>query len=149
MNQLIDLYIYSWESDRLKILLFKRADGKIYQNQWRMVGGKKEGDETSWQAALREMKEETGLEPAEFWVLPSINHFYEHKKDKIHLIPAFAAKIPFNSIIQLNSEHSEYKWVYPEEASHYLQWPEQNRLISLLSTIVLHDNILPEWRIEI
>jgi len=112
-----------------------------------MVGGKRESNETAWQAALREMKEETGLVPIDFWVLPSVNHFYEHKRDQIHLIPAFAAEIPFDSEILLDSEHSDYNWIDPEETETYLNWPEQVRLLHLLSGILNNGSILPEWRI--
>jgi dihydroneopterin triphosphate diphosphatase len=42
---------------------FSKGPGKIYEGQWRMIGGKVDPDETYWEGALRELKEETGLRP--------------------------------------------------------------------------------------
>ncbi len=147
MSGLIDLYLYSIDSGKLRFLLFHRAKGKIYQNQWRMIGGKQEESETHWQAALRELKEETGLTPNRFWTIPSLNHFYEPKTDQIRLIPAFAAEISMSSEILLDDEHSQYRWIEVDQISEYIQWPEQQRLLELVSAIVQRNEILPEWQI--
>ena len=148
MTGLIDLYVYSLTEDEIKFLLFKRAKGKIYQSQWRMIGGKREANETYWQTALREMREETGLTPEDFWTVPSLNHFYEHKTDQIHMIPAFAARISADAHILLNDEHSEYCWMHPEQAVQSTNWPEQRRLMNLIEQIACREGILPEWRIK-
>jgi dihydroneopterin triphosphate diphosphatase len=92
-KKLIDLYPYRVTDDQPEFLLLKRSKGRIYQGQWRMIGGKVEEGEAYWQAALRELDEETGLVPLKFWTLPSINQFYEAKTDQILSIPAFAAEI--------------------------------------------------------
>lgn len=150
MKKLIDVYPYKIENDQPFFLIFKRSAKKIYANQWRMVGGKVTEGETRWEAALRELKEETGLVPDTFWVVPSVNQFYEAKTDMIHTIPAFAAGLSANAEINLDEEHTEYKWVKADEISHYIPWPEQRRLIKLIHTILTDNSyqILPEWLIE-
>lgn len=151
MKKLIDVYPYKIEDGVPEFLIFKRSTNKVYANQWRMVGGKVQEGETRWKAALRELKEETGLVPNTFWVIPSVNRFYEPKTDMIHAIPAFAAQLNPNADIRLDEEHTDYKWVKADEISRYIPWPEQRRLIKLIHTI-LTDNlyqILPEWLIEI
>ena len=69
-----------------EFLLLLRSKNKIYANQWRMVGGKVKEGETYWEGALRELKEELGLEPDFFWVIPSVNTFYEPSSDQLHQI---------------------------------------------------------------
>lgn len=151
MKKLIDVYPYRLKNGYPEFLILKRSSGKIYANQWRMIGGKVKGGEKSWQAALRELKEETGLLPEKFWVLPSINQFYESSTDTIHSIPAFAGELLYDSAIKLDDEHSEYNWVKFERIEPYIIWPEQRRLIKLTHDILTDQflEILPEWLIDI
>lgn len=146
--RLIDLYVYRVDAGGVRFLLLHRAPGKLYAGQWRMVGGKVREGETHWQAALREMQEETGLAPREFWALPSVNQFYDHERDCVHTIPAFAARVDDADRITLDSEHTESRWVAAYEAETLLPWPEQVRLIQLLERIVLRNGIIPQWRID-
>ena len=148
-KKLIDLYPYRVDNGEVSFLLFRRAKGKIYEGQWRMIGGKVKDRETYWQAALRELKEETNLVPKSFWTVPSINQFYEHSTDKILSIPAFAAELHPDKSIRLNAEHTEFTWIQPDEASTYIQWPEQIRLIELTNRLITSNKILDDWRVPI
>lgn len=148
-KKLVDLYPYRLTDDDPEFLLFRRAKGKIYQGQWRMIGGKVNSGETYWQAALRELKEETGLIPKTFWTIPDLNTFYEHKTDLILQIPAFAAEIKKDATPSLDDEHSEFKWVKVSEIELFIQWPEQKRLIRLTNTILTSDKILDDWLVTL
>lgn len=146
MLKLIDLYVYRvTDNSRLSVLLLKRSGRKIYSGQWRMIGGKAEADEPRWRAALRELKEETGLTPDLFWSVPTLNHFYEHQTDQIHLIPAFAASVGGEVEIRLDDEHETFRWVDISEISAYIFWPEQKRIIQCIEEIVMNQKILKEW----
>lgn len=151
MKKLIDVYPYRIKEGTPQFLIFKRSDEKIYGNQWRMVGGKVEEHESSWEGALRELKEETGLTPIKFWAIPSVNQFYEPKTDTVHAIPAFAAELKDGAEIQLDDEHSSYRWVTIAEAETRINWPEQRRLMKLTYEILTDQflEILPEWIIKI
>ena len=48
-----------------EVLLLKRTDTLV--GEWCQVAGKIEEGETAWQAALRELNEETGLTPTTFY----------------------------------------------------------------------------------
>lgn len=148
-KRLIDLYAYRIVEEKPEFLLFKRAKGKIYQGQWRMTGGKVESGETYWQAALRELKEETGLTPVLFWTIPSVNTFYEHKSDTVHHIPAFAAQLQTDQIPDLDDEHTEYEWLTLEQAVKRISWPEQRRLLKLTDSIITQNEILDDWIVSI
>ena len=88
--------------------MLKRAKGKIYEGMWRMVAGKIKPNEKAWEACLREIKEETGLEIDELYSVPFINSFYEWETNKIHDIPVFLA-ITKESEVIMNDEHNEYE----------------------------------------
>lgn len=146
--QPVDVYVYRLTEKGPEFLLLKRSAGKIYANQWRMVGGKTEKSETRWQAALRELREETSLIPELFWCVPSINHFYDPRKDIVHLIPAFAVQVDQMANIVLDAEHTDYRWVDAASVEAMIHWPEQRRLMELILTILTRGEILPEWIIK-
>jgi dATP pyrophosphohydrolase len=148
MKKLIDLYPYKLINEKPAFLLLKRSADKIYSNQWRMIGGKVRDNETYWQAALRELNEETGNIPVNFWAIPTINQFYEASTDQIHHIPAFAAELDPEADIILDEEHSEAEWIYQQEAGLYLHWPEQVRIIGLIHHLITSNKILPDWIIS-
>jgi dihydroneopterin triphosphate diphosphatase len=129
--RLIDVFPYRMVEGRLELLLLRRADSVIYAGQWRMVGGKIREGEKAWEAALRELKEETGREPVHFWSVPSLNAFYEWQTDRINLIPVFAAELDRDP--SLDDEHSGFMWVTLEAAEGLVLWPEQRRLLRLIA----------------
>lgn len=148
-KRLIDLYPYKFEGKKIFYLLFKRAAGRIYDGQWRMIGGKVQSGESYWKAALRELQEETSLKPLLMWTIPSLNSFYEHQTDSILTIPAFAAEIDGSSPIILDSEHTEYAWFSLDEAIDKIYWPEQRRLIELTDSLITSNQILEDWHVPI
>ncbi len=148
-KKLIDLYPYRIIDTKPRFLLFKRSEGYIYEGQWRMIGGKVEEGEAYWQAALRELKEETGLTPQKFWTLPGINQFYEPKTDQILAIPAFAAEIEPGHEPILDEEHQKAEWFGIEDAIKIIHWPEQQRLMKLLNNLLISNQILDDWHVSI
>ena len=150
MKKLIDVYPYRIKGRNIEFLLLKRSSKKIYALQWRMVGGKVEEGESFWEAGLRELNEELSESPLQFWTVPSVNTFYEHKTDSIHQIPAFAAELEWNDKqISLDDEHSGFLWVKASRIDEYIHWPEQKRLMRLIDDILTNQQILPEWIIDL
>ena len=133
--RVVDVYPYQMDGSRCEWLVLRRASDRTYAGQWRMVGGKIHLGETAWQAALRELAEETGFARghglAAFWALPSVNTFYEWQRDAVSLTPAFAAKVTGDP--QLDAEHDAFEWLSADEAVSRLAWPEQRRLLTLAS----------------
>jgi dATP pyrophosphohydrolase len=105
-----------------------------------MVSGKIKENETAYLTALREIKEETSLTPEKFWVAPTVNSFYSPDKDYICLLPVFAAKINYDSEIKISKEHTEFKWVNPEDAKNLLAWDGQRKSVAVIVDYVLNRN---------
>jgi len=141
--RVVDVYPYVATADGPRFLILRRAAGHVYAGQWRMVGGKIDEGETGWQAALRELKEETGATPLRTWALPSINHFYDWRRDTIALIPAFAVELPTDALT-LDAEHDEAAWLPAPEAAARLAWPEQQRLLLLTASLLERGGVPPE-----
>lgn len=123
--RVIDCFVYRERGSQIEFLLLRRSSNKIYEGMWRMVGGKIEGDETAWQTALRELKEELDISVEQLFVVPFVNQFYEWEYDRINSIPVFLARITTDEIINLNHEHDAYEWLSCEEALERLVFPGQ------------------------
>ncbi len=149
MKRLIDVYVYRMVDEKPEFLFLKRSAHKIYPNQWRLVHGKVEEGEAYWQAAVREFNEETQLSAKLYWVLPTINSFYEAATDTIHHIPAFAIEVENGQDPILNDEHTAFEWATIEKAKKFITWPEQKRLLRTAHDIVNDKIIQPEWILKI
>ncbi|MEN9579371.1 MAG: hypothetical protein RJA70_2380 [Pseudomonadota bacterium] len=130
------------ESDGVfEFLLLKRAQGRIYSGDWRMVGGKIEPNETAWQACLRELKEETQLTPVRLFSVPFISRFYEWQQDRINDIPVFLAFTTGEQPI-LDHEHVDAEWLSSERAIQRLTWPGQIGGLQAAEALLRHPSPL-------
>src|SRR5687767_13020487 len=74
-----------------EFLLLRRAAGEFMAGAWAIVRGTREVGETAPAAALRELREETGLAPVEFYQLDTVDVFYLAVGDTIWHCPSFCA----------------------------------------------------------
>ncbi len=130
---LVEAHIIKIIDGKIEFLLLKRSENEKYPNIWQMVTGTIDGEEKAYQTAFREIKEETGLTPSNFWVVPKINSFYSYEKEIICLIPVFVALVDPNSKVQISDEHSEYCWLSKKEAKKRLAWPEQKKSVDIIN----------------
>lgn len=142
----VDVYPYRCRGRQHQFLVLKRHPHVMYGSTWRMVGGKILRGETGWQAALRELREETGQTPLRFWSLPSVNTFYEWETNRVTLAPAFAAELEADPV--LDDEHVEFDWVDALVAADRVSWPEQRRLLHLADELLARP-LAPEWIVPI
>ena len=73
--RVIDAYVYRKTKKGILYLILKRAKTKIYEHLWQGVAGKIKKGEKSWEAAVRELKEETGLDPIRIFVADHVSRF--------------------------------------------------------------------------
>jgi dihydroneopterin triphosphate diphosphatase len=142
--RVVDVYAYREGEAGREFLLLRRSPGRPYAGSWRMVGGKIEGVETAWEAALRELKEETGFAPRHFWAVPSANIFFDWREDRVNIAPVFAAEVDGEP--RLDGEHADWSWMDVEDACDRVVYPEQRRLLRCIDT-ALADGIPDDWHI--
>ena len=130
-SSLVEAHVFREIGNEIEFLLLKRAANEKYPGVWQMVTGSIE-NETAYQTALREIKEESNLNPKKLWVVPNINSFYSPEKDVIVMIPVFAVLVDRNQNVIISEEHSEHKWVKKEEAIKLLAWPGQRKSIEII-----------------
>ena len=112
----------------LKILLMKRVKG----NFWCHVAGKVEANETASQAILREVLEETGIQPQQLFNADFIEQFYEPSLNVIEMIPVFIGYCEQNQGVELNHEHTEYQWCNIQEAKTLAVFSNQRKLYDFI-----------------
>ena len=138
ISNLIEAHIFRETEKGIEFLLLKRSEGQPYPGLWQMVTGKIKSNEKAYQTALREIKEETGLTPVQFWVAPTVNSFYEPIGENICLIPVFAARVESDKI-KLSSEHTEYQWVDKSAAQKLLAWEGQRKAVQIIEDYFLSE----------
>src|SRR3954471_23280437 len=106
-----------------EFLQLRRAAGDYGAGMWAIVRGKIEAGETAWQAALRELKEETALEPVEFYALNTLDTFYLAHDDSVRHVPGFVAAVARDALITLNEEHDAVRWVSRDDFHTAYLWP--------------------------
>ncbi len=88
-----------------------------------------EPGETATEAALRELREETGLVPLRFYNVSRVEAFYEHRRDDVALVPVFAALVACGADARLSEEHDAAAWLAPTEAATRFSWPRERRAL--------------------
>lgn len=110
-----------------QVLLMKRTQSLA--GAWCQIAGKLEEGETAWAAALRELKEETGLTPLALYSADICEQFYEADRDTITMAPVFLAIIDADDEVRLNEEHSEHCWVSFDDACDLVDFGGQRRCL--------------------
>jgi len=124
------------KNEKDKILILKRSD-KVgtYKAQWSGVSGYIEKDEEPIDTALKEIREETGLSKNQVKFIK--------KSEPIKLIDVYNGKeynwiihpflfISKYSKINIDWEHSEYRWVLPSKIEEFDTVPGFNKVVSEL-----------------
>ena len=119
-------------------IIIKNSDGKILAlrrrendfrrpGAWDLPGGGFEKGEDLYEAALREVMEETGLTAMGLTILVarSVKGMAPPEIDNIFL--CWVAK-DWSGEIKLSDEHVEYRWVSPAEFAKLPTWDEQGFL---------------------
>lgn len=113
--------------DGHQVLLLKRTRPPI--GEWCQIAGSIEENETAWETALRELKEETGLSAERLYSADICEQFYEADRDAITIAPVFVAFISMSDTVKLNHEHSDHCWASFEEAIQLVTFAGQRRTL--------------------
>lgn len=132
----VEVYVIRKFPNETRVLVLKRSESsKKLPGKWQVVTGKIDANEKAYEAALRELKEETGIRPIYFASLQNVTSVYDHKEDTVFLIPLFIAETDIDAI-QLSDEHSEYKWLSYDDAAEKVHWLNQGENILMVEAFM-------------
>jgi 8-oxo-dGTP pyrophosphatase MutT (NUDIX family) len=121
------------ENHKDEILLIKRSSHMEYPDCWEDIGGRLEQSETPEDGLRREIFEETGIEDIEIVKPLTMFHVFRknEKKAENELIGISYWCKTKTSKVKLSDEHTDYKWVAPEEALKLTGHPALKRYLKI------------------
>lgn len=114
-------------AEEAEVLLLRRS--ATVMGEWVQITGTIEQEETAWQAALREMRDETGIIPLRLYAADICEQFYEPHRDAITVVPVFVAFVDYDVEIVLNPAHRDYKWLSLDWAEDMVAFGGQRRVL--------------------
>lgn len=133
------VYVFRHREHGAEFLLLRRTVDQYMGGTWQPVYGSIDHGETAWQAALREMREETGLAPDRLYQASTVDSFYVAASDTVYHCPVFAAEVPGDAEVTLNAEHDAFDWVHVDDVSGRLIWPGQRRAVAEIVEEIVRD----------
>jgi len=133
--QYIDVFPFAKTEDGLRFLLMRRSPDNTYPNIWQAVAGKVKGGETAWQAGIRELQEETNLNPLNFYALDHVSIYYLHASNETIHVPVFIAEVNFKDPT-LSHEHDKFQWVPLEEAVALVSWEPYRKALAAIPKLL-------------
>ncbi len=121
-----------------EILILKRSEKvRTYKGLWGVVAGYIEEDETPLKTAIKEIREEVGLDQNYFKLKKSLDpieftDFYEGKKYDWQIYP-FLFIIEKKGKINIDWEHLEYCWIKPPDIEKYKTVPHLKEIVLKIS----------------
>ncbi len=130
----VDVYVIRGANDGWDVLLMRRAPDTRCTGAWEAVHGRIEESERPEDAALRELREETGLEAERLYNV-AVQPFYLHTLGVVTLAVAFAAVVRSASV-QLGTEHDAAEWLPLEEARERVAWPRSRAALADIAVLL-------------
>jgi type II secretory ATPase GspE/PulE/Tfp pilus assembly ATPase PilB-like protein/8-oxo-dGTP pyrophosphatase MutT (NUDIX family) len=124
----IDVYVIRPLREGWRVLVLQRALDTRCPTAWEAVHGHIEEGEEPEDAALREVREETGLETARLYSV-TVQPFYLHRSHTVQLAVVFAAFVDEPASLTLGSEHQRAEWLGVDDALERFQWPREREAL--------------------
>ncbi len=134
----VAVYIYRITGHGPQFLQLRRAvDSGEYAGTWQTVYGGIKSHETAVGAALRELKEETGLKPKSFYQVEYLESFYHAARDRVAILPVFAAQVSPTAKVVVDKEHDAVRWVDMKDVATHFVWRAQREAIAIIKQDIL------------
>ena len=131
----VDAYVIRpYRADWL-VLSLQRSRGTRCPGSWETVHGRIEANERPEQAAVREVREETGLELDRLYNV-TCQPFYLHTVGVVQMAVVFAAFVTEDSHVRLGIEHERYEWLSMSEAAARFTWPREREALQHITMLL-------------
>jgi type II secretory ATPase GspE/PulE/Tfp pilus assembly ATPase PilB-like protein/8-oxo-dGTP pyrophosphatase MutT (NUDIX family) len=133
----VDVFVISPRSAGWRVLALQRVLATRCPGAWEPVHGHIEPGEEPEEAAIREVREETGLVVDRLYNA-CVQPFYLHKTHTLQLAIVFAAFVDDPATVVTGAEHQRAEWLSVEDALARFNFPAERQslrtIVELLST---------------
>ena len=120
----VDVFVIRPRREGWLVLALQRGNDTRCPGSWETVHGRIEAGERPEDAALREVREETGLEAERLYSI-TVNPFYMHRASVVTLACVFAVFVSEEADVRLDGEHVDHAWLSPDDAAARFVWPSE------------------------
>ena len=124
----VDVYLIAPDPAGWGVLTLQRSLGTRCPTAWETVHGRIESGESPEQAAVREVREETGLAVERLYNV-IVQPFYLHTLATVELAVVFAAFVRRKDPVTLGEEHMHHEWLSPDAALERFVWPRERQAL--------------------
>jgi 8-oxo-dGTP pyrophosphatase MutT (NUDIX family) len=147
---LVDVWVYRIVDADLQILMLRRSSVKVLPGLWQGVSGSIDPGERVVDAALRELREETGFVKEgvrRLSTLDFVASFLWEPLDAVMSSVHFAAEVPPDAQPRLSREHDAFEWLPADDAIARSAWPGYREAITRVRECLLDPDRAPWFRL--
>ena len=132
-----------------EFLQLRRSDDEFLAGTWAIVRGGVERGESYAAAAVRELREETGLVPRELYRSGTIESFHTQDDDTLWHSVVFCAIVERDLEPRLNEEHDAFRWTPRARIEAETLWPSERAVLSdVIREILDNGRAKPYLRVQ-
>ena len=120
----VDVHVIRPLVPEWRVLVLQRSHTTRCPGAWESVHGRIQPDERPEDAAVREVREETGLAIERLYNV-TCHPFYLHREGAVRMAVVFAALVAEPGALTLGPEHQRAEWVAVAEALERFAWPRE------------------------
>jgi 8-oxo-dGTP pyrophosphatase MutT (NUDIX family) len=124
----VDVYVIRPYRDEWLVLTLQRSAATRCPGSWETVHGRMEPGERPEHAAVREVREETGLDIDRLYNI-TCQPFYLHTLGVVQMAVVFAAFVTENAAITTSVEHVAHEWLPTALAAERFTWPREREAL--------------------
>ena len=127
----VDVYVIRGRAagiDGWRVLCLQRALDTRCPTAWESVHGRMEDGEHPEEAAVREVREETGLAAERLYSI-CVQPFYLQKFGVVQMSVVFCAFVTEPAEVTLGPEHQAHRWLTVDEAMRTFVWPRERQAL--------------------